>query len=284
MYPASVRYLCALLICTPLLSALAQPVQPASMQISFGVVPQQAVTEMARIWTPVLGYLSRKTGYSIQFRSASDIRTFEDRIEAGEYDFAYFNPLHYSTYRAVGYQAIAREKDVALTGIVVVHKSSALKGLKELDGTTMAFPSATAFAATVLPTMSLNRLGISVTPKYVSSHESVYRTVAQGLYPAGGGIVKTYEQMDPAVRDQLRILWKTPSYTPHPIAVHPRVMRQVVQRVAAALLGMAADPQGAAILNSAGLKGFVAAKDGDYDDIRALSVHIEQGGVVKHGK
>lgn len=284
MYSVAIRRILMLLGCSPLLAALAQPITQAPIKLSFGVVPQEAVTEMARKWTPIMAYLSRKTGYSIQFKSAPDIRTFENRVEAGEFDLAYFNPLHYATYRVNGYQAIAREKDVQLTGIIVVRKSSTLQDLKGLDGTTMAFPSSTAFAATVLPAMSLKQLGISVVPKYVSSHESVYRTVAQGLYPAGGGIVKTYEQVDPAVREQLRILWKTQTYTPHPVAVHPRISRQVVMRVTDAMVGMANDPQGAAILKLSGINGFIAAKDGDYDDIRALNMDIGSGGKVDYGK
>jgi phosphonate transport system substrate-binding protein len=281
MPAASVLYVVFILLGCASLPVLAQP---APVQISFGIVPKQAVTEMARLWTPVLAYLSQKTGYSIQFRSAPDIRTFENRVEAGEYDFAYFNPLHYSTYRVNGYDAIAREKDVELTGIVVVRKSSALQELKDLDGTTVAYPSSTAFAATVLPTMFLKQLGVGVTPKYVSSHESVYRTVAHGLYPAGGGIMKTYEQVDPAVRAQLRVLWKSPSFTPHPVAAHQRVPRHVVQLVRDALTAMAKDPHGTAILKASGLKGFIATKDSDYDDIRALSVNIQQGGKVDYGE
>ena len=254
----------------------AQAGTPVPIKFTFGVVPQQAVTDLARVWAPMLAYLSSKTGYTLEFRTAQDISTFERRIEAGEYDFAYFNPLHYATYRSNGYYAIARERDTQLQGIVVVLKNSEYKSLKDLNGVTMAFPSSTAFAATILPQLSLKQMGMSVVPKYVSSHESVYRAVARGLFPAGGGIVKSYEQMDPVVRDQLRILWKSKSYTPHPVAAHPRVPKEVIQRVVAALQSMAADPAGAVLLKSVGFKGFIAARDSDYEDIRKLHVGIGQ--------
>ncbi len=108
--------------------------------------------------------------------------------------------------------------------------------------------------------------------------------MARGLYPAGGGILKTYEQVDPAVRDRLRILWKSRPYAPHPIAVHRRVPKVVVQRVLAALLAMADDSNGAQLLKEAGFKGFVSAKDSDYDDIRALQVRIGQSGTEPKDK
>lgn len=263
------------------------PVQadtPAPRKLTFGVVPQQSVTDLARAWTPLLAYVSRKTGYAIEFRTAQDITTFGRRVDAGEFDFAYFNPLHYATYRASGYQAMARERDTRLVGIIVVPKDSGYKSLQDLNGATMAFPSPIAFAATILPQLSLKQAGVSVVPKIVVSHESVYRTVARGLYPAGGGIVKTYEQVDPLVRDQLRILWKSRPYTPHPIAVHPRVPGEVAQRAVAALLAMADDPQGAVLLEEAGFKGFVSAKDSDYEDIRKLQHSIHPSGMAPQEK
>lgn len=251
---------------------------PAPLKLTFGVVPQQAVTDLARAWTPLLAYLNGKTGYAIEFRTAPDITTFGRRVQSGEFDFAYCNPLHYAMYRSSGYQAMARERDTQLVGIIVVPKDSAYKSLKDLNGATMAFPSPIAFAATILPQLSLEQAGVTVVPKVVASHESVYRTVARGLYPAGGGAVKTYEQVDPLVRDRLRILWKSRPYTTHPIAVHPRVTREVAQRVVAALLAMADDPQGAVLLEQAGFKGFVAARDSDYEDIRKLRLSIGRSG------
>ena len=257
---------------------------PAPLRLTLGVVPQQSVIDLARAWTPLLAYLSSKTGYDLEFRTAQDTSTFERRVETGEFDFAYFNPSHYAMYQASGYQVLAKESDTRLVGIVVVSKDSGYKSLKDLNGATMAFPSPHAFAATLLPQLSLKQHGVSVVPQYVASHESVYRAVARGLYPAGGGALKTYEQIDPVVRDQLRILWRSQPYTPHPIAVHPRVPKAVAQRVVAALLAMADDPQGAVLLKQAGFKGFVTAKDSDYEDIRKLRVGIGQSGIITKAK
>lgn len=285
MYSLFFRFIfLALLGCSSVLAAPPKTEPPAPVKFVFGVAPQQAVTELARTWTPFLAYLGRKTGYVFQFRSANDVTTFERRIAAGEYDFAYYNPLLYATSRKSGYQAIAKERDTRLTGIVVVPKDSPYQNLKDIDGATIACPSPTAFAASVLPQMTARKIGINIKPKYVSSHESVYRAVAQGLYPAGGGIVKTFENVEPAVRDKLRILWKSQAYTAHPVAVHPRVPPHVAQRVQDALMAMEKDPEGAKMLRLANFKGFVSARDSDYDDIRALDVNISQSGTVEYRK
>jgi len=47
---------------------------------------------------------------------------------------------------------------------------------------------------------------IEFEPNYVKSHDSVYRAVAAGLFPAGGGVTRTFNSLDPAIREDLRII------------------------------------------------------------------------------
>lgn len=243
--------------------------------LGFGVVPQQSASELARLWTPILAYLGRKTGYEIHFKTAKDIPTFERRLVSGEYDIAYVNPYHYTVFhRSPGYQVFAKEKDRKLKGVIVVRKDSPYRDITQLKGKTLAFPGPAALAATVLPQATLRKLGIAFVPKYVGSHDSVYLSVYKGLYPAGGGIVRTFENFNPSLRGALRILWATPGYTPHAIAAHPRVSAGVVERIQEAMLKMHEDPEGAVLLEAIGFKGLVVAQDADYDDIRRLDIQI----------
>lgn len=251
--------------------AVESPTAPA---YTFGIVPQQSATELTRAWTPVLNALQAKTGLTLRFATAPDIPTFEQRLAAGEYDFAYMNPYHYTVFHhRPGYAVFAREKDRLLKGIVVVRKDAPYWDLTALKDQTLVFPAPAAFAATVLVRAALTQQGIAITPKFVASHDSVYLNVAQGLYPAGGGVTRTFENLDPTFRDQLRILWTTQGYTPHAIAAHPRIPAAVVERLRDAMLGLDGDPAGKAALDGIGFKGITTAQDADYDDVRAL--HIE---------
>ncbi len=250
----------------------------APIQINFGVVPQQSASKLARLWTPVLNYLGEQTGYHFLFRTAADIPTFEHRLALGEYGMAYMNPYHYTVFhRAPGYRAFAREKDQRIKGIVVVRKDSPYHSLRELKGQTLAFPAPAAFAASILIRAHLKNAGIPITAQYVSSHDSVYLSVAKGLYPAGGGVARTFKNMSPATSDQLRILWVTQSYTPHAIAAHPSVSNDVVAHVQQAMLAMHTDPRGKALLKAINFKGIVAAEDADWNDVRALGIELLDG-------
>lgn len=240
---------------------------------SFAIVPQQSATELARAWGPLLKYLSEKSGQPLMFHTAKDIPTFEARVAAGEYDFVYLSPYTYTAVsRKAGgnYLAFAREKDVKLKGILVVRRDSGIKDLADLQGRTVAFPTAGAIGASLIPRAQLAGQGVRIEPIYVSSHDSVYLAVARGIYPAGGGVERTLAAQPANVREALRVLWTTPGYTPHPFAAHARVPAAVVDAVRKAMLGMQGDAAGKALLAPLNVKGFQPANDAQYNDHRAL--------------
>jgi len=246
-----------------------------SLTLSFGIVPQQSATKLARLWTPICKYLSKQTGYRFVFKTAKDIPTFEKRLAAGEYDIAYMNPYHYTVFSIdPGYRAIAKETNKRIQGIIVVKKDSPYQSIAELSGKTLAFPAPAAFAASVLPRAYLKTNQIEISPQYVRSHDSVYLTVSKGLYPAGGGIQRTFNNMPESIRQQLRILWKTPGYTPHAFAVHPRLPAAVVRDIAGALIAISTNEEGGNLLRNLNFNPIGSAKDEDWDDVRELGIAL----------
>jgi phosphonate transport system substrate-binding protein len=246
-----------------------------SLKLSFGIVPQQSATKLARLWTPINKYLSKQTGYTFIFKTAKDIPTFEHRLAAGVYDIAYMNPYHYTAFSVnPGYRAFAKEQNKRIQGIVVVKRNSPYQSIIDLSGKTLAFPAPAAFAASVLPIAHFKKNQIEINPRYVNSHDSVYLAVSKSLYPAGGGIQRTFNNMPESIRRQLRILWKTPEYTPHALAAHPRVSSDVVKVTADAFIAMSTDEEGANLLKSLKFNPIGPAEDGDWDDVRRLGIAL----------
>ena len=242
---------------------------------TFGIVPQQSASKLAKLWVPVFRYLGQRAGMDLKFHTAPNIPEFERRVAAGDYDFAYVNPYHYVVFsRSPGYRAFASAKDKRIKGILVVRKESPIRSPLELEGETLAFPAPAAFAASMLTRAFLTREGATFTPKYVSSHDSVYRTVAKGLYPAGGGVLRTFNNVEPEVREQLRVLWTTEGYTPHAFSAHPRIPADAVDRLARAMAQMHTDEEGRALLTALSMKGFEDARDSDWNDVRGLDLHL----------
>lgn len=258
-----------------LLLGLATPAW-GQQTLNFAVVPQQSATQLAEAWTPVLAWLSQSSGLHLQFVTAPDVPSFEQRLAAGEYDLAYMNPYHYTVFStSPGYRALARAKGDRIKGILVVQKDSAIKSLADLNGKTLAFPTPAAFAASLLVQAELRGRGIAFTPKIVNSHNSVYRSVAKGIFPAGGGIPRTLNLLDETVRGDLRVLWETREFTPHAIASRPGLNADVRLRLLNAMREMGVDARGQELLKSIGFKGFEQARDEDWNDVRNLKIRPE---------
>lgn len=155
---------------------------------SFCIPPQQSPTELTKRWTPVLHYLSDKSGQNWELKTAKDIPTYQQQVLDGQCDIAYMSPtLYIVVNKAKGYQAFAKDRDAKSVGLIVVRKDGPIQRLPQLKGQTIAFPSKTALMATILPLMRLEEEKIPVEAQYVVSIDSVYRSVAKGLFVAGGG-------------------------------------------------------------------------------------------------
>lgn len=246
-----------------------------SKALSFGIVPQQAASKLAKLWTPIFKYVESKSGHALRFKTAKNIPTFEKALAAGSYDLSYMNPYHYTVFsQKPGYRAFARQANKRIRGILVIRKDSAVATLEDLSNSKLAFPAPAAFAASVLPRAKLSNDKIAFVPKYVSSHDSVYRSVAKGLFPAGGGIERTLGNVAPEIRDDLKILWKSEGFTPHAFAAHPRVPEATIKAITDAFIGMNSDPEGKALLKSINFKGIQTSVDKDWDDVRALGIDL----------
>lgn len=244
-------------------------------KLTFGIVPQQSATKLARLWTPILKYLSQETQLKIRFKTAKDIPIFEKRMAQGEYDIAYMNPYHYTVFHQhPGYAAFAKQKNKRIQGILVVRKDSPYQYPHELADQTLVFPSPAAFAASVLIRSYFQTNHLNITPQYVSSHDSVYRNVAKGLSPAGGGIMRTFQNMAPQIKDQLRIVWVTQGYTPHAFATHPRVPPEIQFKLQQAMVAMDQSEEGRALLETIRFQGIETAENSDWEDVRRLDIHL----------
>lgn len=244
--------------------------------LSFGIPPQQSPVEVVKRWTPILQYLEKKTGLNLELKTAKDIPTHQQQIMDGLYDIAYVNPNTYvAANKNKGYQAFAHEKDGKAYSIIVVRKSGPITQLSELSERTMAFPSNFAVMATILPLKHLEEQRIPVRAQYVVSMDSVYRSVAKGLFLAGGGESRTFGSLDPEMRDQLVVLWQSQELPPFPFLAHPRVSAATLSTLQNAMIGMSQDPEGQALLRVVNIRGLEKSTDADYNGVRKLNLPLQ---------
>jgi phosphonate transport system substrate-binding protein len=244
------------------------------MSYSFGVVPQYAQRQLFRNWRPILDAIEKRTGIRLELKGTPKIPVFERQFMNGEFDFAYMNPYHVlKASETQGYIPLVRDGERKLKGILVVHKDSPIKSVRELRGKEVVFPSPNALGASLLMRSDLEqRYQVKVRPRYVQTHSSVYLHVVKHLAVAGGGVQRTLEAQHADIRNKLRILYTTRGMPPHPIAAHPRVPEAIRSAVQRALLEMGTDPQQQTLLAKIPLSNMVAANINEYMVMRAWNL------------
>ncbi|MBD8877170.1 phosphate/phosphite/phosphonate ABC transporter substrate-binding protein [Roseibium polysiphoniae] len=265
----------ALFLCALCQSAMAEKIY------SFGIVPQQSASRLAQVWVPILAEIEKETGYKLRFTTAKDIPTFETCLATKAYDFAYMNPYHYTVvHETAGYEAFAHQADKKLKGILVARADSQPGDLGQLNQQAIAFPSPAAFGASVIPRAELTAQNIEFEPVYVKSHDSVYRAVALGLFPAGGGVMRTFNNLPDDLKSQLKIIYQTDAYTPHAFTTSPSLPQEVRGKVIAAMMQL----EDASLLKPLGMTGFVSASNETWDDVRALQLTANQTEIASAGE
>ena len=232
---------------------------------TLAVVPQFEQRKLFAIWKPIVDALSQRTGLSLTLTTTLSIPAFEQGLEKGNYDFVYSNPYHIlKAFESQGYLPLVRDA-APLRGILVVRKDSPLRQPGDLDGKSLAVPSPNALGASLLLRSDLENLhNARVRMVNVKTHSAVYMNVLTGVVEAGGGVEKTLQEQSPNIQDGLRVLYTTREMPSHPVAAHPRVPKPVRESLRAALLELAATPEGAALLDNIPIKKVVTASIADY--------------------
>lgn len=241
--------------------------------ITLGVVPQQSPLKLSKKWIKVTNYLYEETGIKVTFKTEKSIPKFEEVLYSGKYDIAYMNPYHFIVAnQKQKYEAFTRAKK-NIVGILLGRDKKIDFSVSNLEGKTFLFPAPNAFAATLLTKFELKeKFGFNIDKQakvlYVNSHDSVYKGISRGIGYLGGGIIRTYNNFkDKNDKDAINIVYKTNAYPSHPIAAHPRVSKDIVEKIQKAFINMPND-----IKKILSIKGFKATTSSEYDAIKQIGV------------
>lgn len=236
----SITYLCIQRAFIAAIFVAAVVSNAAACNVKVGVVPQFESRQTYAIWTPLLSALEERTKCKFELKRVRSMLQFEERLHSGAYDMAYVNPYQLvMTGKKEGYHPIVRSSTRMLNGIIVVPTNSPITHIEQLRNATVAFPSANAFASSMLLRSELlNDHDIHVKPRYVKNHSSVYLFTAKEVTAAGGGALSTLEEQNIDVQNRLRVLYRSRATPAHAIVVHPRLGHKLAAKLQAALVNI----------------------------------------------
>lgn len=240
---------------------------------SFYIVPQLAVSSTYVAWAPILEKVGKKLSICFDLRVPSTIPLFERDLNSGTPDFAFMNPYHlFLNQRSQDYVPLIADSQNPLVGIVVIKKDSPVSTIADLNGQKMAFPAPNSLAASLLIRAYLAKNQIQITPEYVKTHSNVYRSVIIGDVVAGGGVNNTFSREPESLQKELKILFETPKYMPHPLAANSKVSPKVRNEIAQYFVELGKDPATAAQLNAIQMPKPAEVNLKDYEYVKKLGL------------
>ena len=241
---------------------------------TIGVVPQFEIRHIRKIWNPIIAEIEKNTGIKLKLVGSPTIPDFEREFNSGRFDFAYMNPYHMLlAKKSQGYIPLIKDNGRKLHGILTVRSDSKIKSVKELDGKKVAFPAPNALGASLLIRSELaNKFKININPIYVKTHSSVYLNVVVKQTAAGGGVQKTLNQQKENIRGALKIIFKTPEVSAHPLASHPRVPKKIRENVKKTLLSLGQNSVGQSLLSKIPIKKIGTASINDYLSLKKFKL------------
>jgi len=265
--------------------------QPESGPVyKIGYMICNSAEETMQRFAPLTAYLSRELG--VRFEGLPiDTLNFGEHID--ELDFTHTNSLLYIMYnRYNGLDILAVEKRGELgdrsKGIVVARKDSGVKTVADLKGKSMIFGPMLAPTGYMSQIYALKQLGFDVDndlafytiPTGAFKHEKVIYAVMFGKYDAGAFPYYDYEIMRKQGKvnpDKFRVLAEGPLIPYCNFAVTQRVDEGFARKFRQALLAITPDDtvefhgERLKVLARAGLDGFAAAADRDFDIVRQMA-------------
>lgn len=246
-------------------------------EYSFAVHPLHNPQRLFEVFSPLMQYLSNNIPEAkFRLESSRDYRSFEQKLYAGELDFALPNPHQTIIAADKGYKVFAKmSDDFNFRGIILVRKDSGITKTGDLIDKSVAYPAPTALAATMMPQYYLQSHGINVTTDinnvYVGSQESSIMSVYLGETAAAATWPPPWLALSkerPELVEQLKVIWQTEPLLNNGLVVLPKVSQAVVDQVTLLLINLHRSQEGKAILARMGLSKFELANNDTYEPVR----------------
>ncbi|KZR84944.1 ABC transporter, phosphonate, periplasmic substrate-binding protein [Synechococcus sp. MIT S9504] len=220
---------------------------------TLSIVPQFSASRIHSDYWPLLTEIGKRANICFKLDQQQSIPSFERALKEGSIDYAFMNPYHQVMVNTK-YQPIIRDKKRLLTGIIVTNRQSDISSIKQLNGKTLLLPAPNAFAASLLTRAYLDKKNISFKPKYVKTHQNVYRGVARNSDFMGGGVNNTFNRENNELRSNLDILFETQGYPAHPFSARRELPLKEIQNVQTIWLEIAKEPELSSLFDKVQIK------------------------------
>jgi len=241
---------------------------------TFAVLPQRPPVVMYSKWRPLLDSLEKETGVTLKLKLYENVADFETDIGKGGPDFIFSTPPQLVIARKIqGYNPLVRSSRM-LSAILFVRKDSPIRTVNDLQSGEIAFTGSWNVCSILMHQVLVkDHPDLKFKQLYAGSSSNVVSHVLLGKATAGSVLDSQFENMAPEANRDLRPVLETPKIFAHPISAHPRVPKQLQEKLAAAMLHLWGQDKGKAILLSLGITNPVRANyQHDYRQLEEIDL------------
>ncbi|MDA3941352.1 MAG: PhnD/SsuA/transferrin family substrate-binding protein [Spirochaetia bacterium] len=230
-------------------------------------------------WTPLIKYLEKETGLEINLNIVRDHRTIKEELEQKNYDFALIDPFWYENWKktelCLPFLETIDNKATGIRSILIVHKSSIFRTLKDLENSNIAltvpYDSALGF---YIPLALMFNQGIDPFSYFKAivfpeTFESILKGVAYGKLDSGFITTDLLDVMgNRRYRNDIRILLESEILPGPVIVVRNDFNVDLARIIRRAMILLTDKDEGARLLSGIGISGFKEIDEGIFEVLR----------------
>ncbi len=242
--------------------------------IKVAILPLYSAITLFERFDPLMRYLTAKTGHEFRLVIPKDFEDFYETIAHNEADFSYSNPYIYIQLADKGYlkafaNTVMEASGDIFRGIIITHKDSPIRTLEDLRGRhvmVVSYKSAGGFLAQKL-LLNENKIDVFKDLRLSEGKRqeevilNVYRKKVDAGFVRESALDVLKEEID---LSKIRTIATTQYIANWPFAA----AKKTDERMALLLQKYLLELDDRRVLSAAGIRGFKAANDGDFDPLR----------------
>jgi phosphonate transport system substrate-binding protein len=286
MYKMRRSFILILFICIVLfLPSPGFPEGPLTLQVH----PYLPSSELLKKFSPLITYLKNKLESEVVCNISGDYQKHIEMVGNDKVDIAYLGPVSYvKMVNKFGNKPLLARLEIKgsplFQGVIVTHKSSSIRSVKDLKGKRFAFGDPDSTMSYIVPLTVLFDKGINLQDldkhSFLHGHSNVALGVLMGDFDAGA--VKEEIFYEYKNRGLIDLEW-TPKISEHLFVTKSSLSDDTINKLRAALLSLRDDPDANRIMSSIkqDITALVPVEDRNYDNLRVILKKAEKISTVK---
>ncbi|MFN8961497.1 MAG: putative selenate ABC transporter substrate-binding protein [Betaproteobacteria bacterium] len=254
-------------------------------------IPEEAATEQARKFGPIVRYLERVLGMKVEFTPVNDYPAAVEALVNRQVDLVWFGGFtHVQAQIRSGGKVVPiaqREEDAQFRSVFITQTDSGIKTLADLKGKQVSFGSQSSTSGHLMPRSFLLQAGIDPDKDfrrvaYSGAHDATIASVVSGRVDAAAldiTVWRRFVEEKKVDTGKVNVFFTTPPFFNYNWSVHADMPAALRERITKALLDLSMDtPEGREILTLNRATKYIPTRAENY---RGLETAARSAGLIK---